>query len=120
MIERLKIKRVYESPSADDGLRVLVDRLWPRGISKRYAKVSIWAKEVAPSHELRKWFGHDEKKFGEFKARYYAELDGKKDLIKEILSQNPIVITLVYAARNSDINHAVCLKEYIDKHFLGN
>lgn len=114
----IKIKRVYEPSNRNDGVRILVDRLWPRGVSKINAEISIWPKDMAPSHELRKWFSHDEKKFNEFRIKYFMELDDKKDKIKEILSQLPDKITLVYAARDPRINHAVCLKEYLSKKFL--
>lgn len=114
----IKIKRVYEPPNHNDGIRILVDRLWPRGISKKYAKISIWPKDITPSHELRKWFSHDEKKFNKFRIKYFMELDDKKDKIKEILSPLPGKITLVYAARDPKINHAVCLKEYLSKNFV--
>jgi uncharacterized protein YeaO (DUF488 family) len=87
-------------------------------MTKNHAKISIWLKEIAPSHELRRWFNHDEKKFNEFRIKYFAELAHKKDLIKEILSQESSVVTLVYAARDAKINHAVCLKEYIKENFL--
>lgn len=118
MIKTIKIKRVYESPSPSDGIRILVDRLWPRGMTKKYAKISTWPREIAPSPELRRWFNHDEKKFDEFRIKYFAELDYKREIIKEILSQEPSVATLVYAARDTKINHAICLKEYLDKNFL--
>jgi len=114
----IKIKRVYDSPNQNDGVRILVDRLWPRGISKKNAEISIWAKDLAPSHNLRKWFDHDERKFNKFRIKYFMELDDKKDKIKEILLQLPVKVTLVYAAKNQKINHAICLKEYINKNFL--
>ena len=109
---KIAIKRIYEPPSRGDGTRILVDRLWPRGVSKEDAKIDAWAKDVAPSHELRRWFGHDEKKFNQFRARYFAELDesGAADRILSLKAQK---ITLLYAARNEKINHAVCLRDYI-------
>jgi len=81
----IKIKRAYESPSGDDGYRILVDRLWPRGISKEKAKVDFWPKELAPSTELRRWYGHDPEKWAEFKSRYFTELNGNPELINELL-----------------------------------
>ena len=81
----IKIKRIYEAPDKSDGYRILVDRLWPRGIKKEYADIDEWSKDVAPSSELREWFGHDSEKFKEFTARYSKELHSKKEVLKHIV-----------------------------------
>jgi uncharacterized protein YeaO (DUF488 family) len=83
----IKIKRIYEMPTQDDGFRILVDRLWPRGLSMDKAKVDLWLKEIAPSNDLRKWYAHDPKKWGEFKKKYFKELDLKKELVNLILKK---------------------------------
>lgn len=112
----LKIKRAYETP-AEDGYRVLVDRLWPRGIKKEAAQIDLWLKEVAPSNELRKWFNHDSSKFAEFKIRYQAELKqglGKSafEKLQEITKEYQLV-TLVYGAKDTEFNQAVVLQELL-------
>lgn len=110
----LKLKRVYEKPERSDGKRILVDRLWPRGISKEKAKLHLWLKEIAPSPELREWFGHDPKKWLEFKKRYSAELKEKKELLTEIrkLAEKGAV-TLVYGSKEERYNDAVALKSFL-------
>lgn len=107
----IKIKRIYEKPSPSDGFRVLVDRLWPRGMSKDEAKVDLWLKEIAPSDKLRKWFGHDPKKWDEFQKRYFVELEGKKELVEKIreLEREHRIVTLLYGARDEKHNNAVAL-----------
>ncbi|MEM0183994.1 MAG: DUF488 family protein, partial [Thermoproteus sp.] len=109
----IKIKRVYEEPSPDDGVRVLVDRLWPRGLSRERAKVDYWLKEVAPSDELRRWFGHDPERWEEFKERYWRELDSKREAVEELVAlvRSNAVVTLLYAARDRERNNAVALRE---------
>lgn len=98
-----------------DGYRVLVDRLWPRGISKDDADLDEWCKDLAPSDKLRKWFGHDPEKWTEFVQRYTRELDAKKDLVIEILDRSPRkTITLLYAAKDSEHNNAAVLKTFIE------
>ena len=110
------LKRIYEPPVKQDGFRVLVERLWPRGLSKEKARVDLWLKEVAPSAELRKWFGHDQSKWVEFKTRYYAELGLKEDVLKELKKRaRKETITFVFASREEDYNNAVALKEYLGK-----
>src|ERR1700744_3105394 len=97
---RLRIKRVYDAPSKDDGARVLVDRIWPRGLAKSRAAVDLWLREIAPSDALRKWFGHDPVRWDEFRARYAAELADRGDeaaQLRALLSQGPV--TLVYGAK---------------------
>jgi len=110
----IKLKRAYEPPSAGDGTRVLIDRLWPRGISKQKAKLDYWMKDMAPSTELRKWFGHDPKRWDEFRRRYITELREHPDLIAELRSlarKSPI--TLVYAAHDESHNDAVVLRDVL-------
>lgn len=110
----IKLKRVYESPSPDDGVRILVDRLWPRGLTKQRAAVDLWVKEVAPSTELRKWFAHDPAKWKQFQVRYRKELRGKKDSL-QVLKQKSKghTVTLVYGARDEGHNEAVVLKRIL-------
>ncbi|MEJ2034508.1 MAG: DUF488 family protein, partial [Deltaproteobacteria bacterium] len=84
---KIYIKRAYAAPAANDGLRVLVDRIWPRGLKKEEAKIDWWPKEIAPSTELRKWFSHDPEKWNEFENRYFKELDGRQELIGELLAK---------------------------------
>ncbi len=112
---KIFIKRVYDQPNPKDGLRILVDRLWPRGISKEEAKIDVWLKSAAPSNELRKWFQHDVKKWPEFKKRYFAELEADTEAVNELLSYvKKSEVTLLFAAKESDHNNAVALKEYIN------
>ena len=110
------IKRVYEEPSEDDGLRVLVDRLWPRGISKEEAMIDRWEKDLAPTTELRRWFGHDPAKWEEFLECYRAELEGKGEALARIQREaNDGTVTLLYAAKDEEHNNAVALKRYIEE-----
>jgi uncharacterized protein YeaO (DUF488 family) len=112
----IKIKRIYESPSAGDGFRVLVDRLWPRGLSKEKAKVDLWLREISPSNELRKWYGHDPEKWGEFKQRYYQEIGSKQEAIDLLLKKaKKGTTTLLYGSKEEKLNNAVALKEYLGK-----
>lgn len=113
----VKLKRIYEEPSKADGLRILVERLWPRGISKERAALDLWLKEVAPSADLRKWFGHDPARWQEFKKRYNAELRQNKEpvnLLKQKAKNN--TITLLYAAHDEEHNGALVLKDYLEHH----
>ncbi|MDZ7657704.1 DUF488 domain-containing protein [Fodinibius sp.] len=111
-----KTKRIYEDYSEDDGYRVLVDRLWPRGVSKEEARLDKWCEEIAPSTELRKWFDHDPNKFEEFANRYKAELTEKGDLIDHLLKNSrEQLVTLLYAAKDEDHNHALVLKEFLEE-----
>jgi uncharacterized protein YeaO (DUF488 family) len=109
----LRIKRAYERPSPDDGVRILVDRLWPRGLRKDAAALDHWCKDIAPSPELRKWFDHREDRFGEFKKRYRLELKGNPELAEFRKLTKSGKVTLLYAARDETVNHAVVLAEYI-------
>ena len=111
----LKIKRIYEDPSNDDGIRIFVDRLWARGITKEKAHLNCWLKDIAPSPDLRKWFNHEPEKFDKFKICYKEELSCKPELINEVIDLlKKCNVTLIYAAKNPEVNHAIVLKEYID------
>ena len=108
----IKIKRVYEQPDKDDGRRILVDRLWPRGLTKEKASVNLWLKDIAPSTELRKWFGHDPNKWEDFKERYLIELKENTEqirLLKQEIEKG--VVTLVYGAKDAEHNEALVLQE---------
>jgi uncharacterized protein YeaO (DUF488 family) len=107
------IKRIYEPASPSDGIRVLVDRLWPRGIRKADAHVDLWKKEVAPSAGLRLWFSHKPERFAEFRARYKAELRGNLDLGELIELGRGRLVTLLYAAHDPAVNHAVILRSVL-------
>jgi uncharacterized protein YeaO (DUF488 family) len=111
------IKRIYDLPAADDGARVLVDRVWPRGISKQAARLTAWHKEVAPSSALRKWFGHDPQRWNEFQARYRAELDANATALQPLYElQKHGRVTLLYGARDEQHNQARVLAEYLNAH----
>ena len=110
------LKRVYEPASAEDGFRILTDRLWPRGVSKDRARVDVWLKDVAPSTELRKWFAHDPAKWSEFKKRYFAELADNpavEELVKLLHEHRKA--TLLFGSRDEEHNQAVALKEYLSR-----
>lgn len=110
----LKIKRIYDVPDANDGIRIFVDRLWARGITKERAQLNYWLKDIAPSPDLRKWFHHEPEKFNEFKKCYEEELHCKTELINEVLTLlKKNNVTLIYAAKSPTINHAIVLKDYI-------
>lgn len=110
----IKVKRIYDEPSSDNGVRVLVDRLWPRGLSKESARIDLWLRDVAPSDELRKWFNHDASKWEEFKRRYFKELENNKAVNELInLLRDRRTITLLYSAK-SPYNNATALKEYLE------
>lgn len=110
-----KIKRIYEKPSADDGYRVLIDRLWPRGMSKEKAKLDRWYKEIAPSTELRKWFGHKAERWETFQNRYLRELKENRGAVEELkaLQQKHRTVTLLYAAQDSEHNQARVLLAFL-------
>jgi uncharacterized protein YeaO (DUF488 family) len=111
----IKIKRVYEDADEGDGFRVLVDRLWPRGLSKDKAKVDMWLKDIAPGDTLRKWFAHDPEKWTEFKRRYFEELKNKKELVDTVIEKSRSgTVTLLYGTKEERYNNAVALKEYIE------
>jgi uncharacterized protein YeaO (DUF488 family) len=112
----IAIKRVYEAPAGGDGYRVLIDRLWPRGLKKETLAMDVWAKELAPSTELRQWFGHDPARWDEFRQRYAAELDGSASVWQTLArrsTQEPV--TLLYGARDEEHNDAVALKALMEQ-----
>lgn len=117
MMSELRYKRIYETPVEADGFRVLVDKLWPRGMKKEKAEIDLWAKEIAPSDELRRWFSHTPERYDEFKQRYRQELSENsasqefKDLCAQELHDHNV--TLLYGAKNEKYNHAVVLKEWL-------
>ncbi|HLU09768.1 MAG TPA: DUF488 domain-containing protein [Oceanobacillus sp.] len=112
----IRLKRVYEPVEEEDGYRVLVDRLWPRGISKSDAAIDLWLKEAAPSTALRQWFNHEPEKWDEFKARYFSELDDKMPILQQLLEAAEAgIVTLIYSSRDEAHNQAVALREYLEK-----
>ncbi len=111
----VKIKRVYEPRKRTDGRRVLVDRLWPRGLKKEDLEIDEWLKDISPSNALRKWFGHDPGKWVEFKKRFFSELRKKQSTVEQIANAaRKGTITLLYGAKDERFNNAVALKEYIE------
>lgn len=110
----IQVKRVYEPPEAEDGVRFLVERLWPRGMKKERLKLDGWLKDVAPSDELRRWFGHDPARWEEFCNRYFAELDSKPEAWRPILeAARQGTVILLYSARDTEHNNAIALKHYL-------
>ncbi len=110
----IRLKRVYDKPAASDGSRVLVDRLWPRGLTKRAAAIDVWAKELAPSHELRRWFGHTAHRYEEFQRRYTSELSGSVERGRRLLDElRDSTITLLYGAKDTRQNNAVVLVDWL-------
>lgn len=113
---KLQVKRVYDPPAPSDGARILVDRLWPRGLKKQAARLDAWLKDIAPSDELRKWFGHDPARWQQFQGRYFAELDANPAACRDILERaEKETVTLLYAAHDSEYNNAVAVKLYLEK-----
>ncbi|MDZ7829942.1 MAG: DUF488 domain-containing protein [Halofilum sp. (in: g-proteobacteria)] len=116
----VRLKRIHDPAARDDGCRVLVDRVWPRGLRRADAAIDAWMREIAPSTELRKWFGHDPARWDEFRRRYHAELDARPELVAELrdrVAQG--TVTLCYAARDREHNNAVALKEYLERSHAG-
>jgi uncharacterized protein YeaO (DUF488 family) len=112
----VKTKRVYDTPDRDDGKRILIDRLWPRGIKKETAKIDEWLKDIAPSDDLRKWFAHDPAKWPEFKKRYINELKKKSELVERLKAEaKKGTVTLLFAAKDVEHDNAVVLKEVIER-----
>ena len=113
----ITIKRIYNEPEKRDGFRILIDRLWPRGMSKEKAKIDLWLKEISPSDELRKWFSHDPDKWVNFKRKYKIELKDKSELLQNIqkIEKKKKVITFLYSAKDEKYNNAVVLKEILQK-----
>jgi uncharacterized protein YeaO (DUF488 family) len=112
----IQLKRAYEPPAAVDGLRILVERLWPRGLTRQKARIDLWLKDLAPSAELRKWFGHDPARWQEFRKRYWAELKTRGDLLTLLrwrADEGPV--TFVYAAADVEHNSARALREYLER-----
>lgn len=113
------IKRVYEEPAKADGVRILVDRIWPRGVTKADARLDHWLKELAPSKELREWFGHDPAKWATFKKKYYAEIAQSKTILEAVQQIADLAkkqrVTLLFAAKDCEHNNALALKEYLEK-----
>ena len=110
----MNLKRVYEKPEMEDGMRILVDRLWPRGLTKEKARIDLWLKDIAPSTELRKWFGHDPAKWEQFKELYHRELEAnvkQVSLLKDQLKKG--TVTLLYAVKDVEHNEALVLKEWL-------
>ena len=115
-MNRPQVKRVYDPPGAADGCRVLVDRLWPRGLTKASAAIDHWLRDIAPSNELRQWYQHDAAKWDEFRRRYFAELDGQEALVnelRELCAAGPV--TLLFGSRELTLNNAVALREYLQR-----
>ena len=116
----IRVKRIYDPPDRKDGARVLVDRLWPRGVRKERAELTLWLKDIAPSDELRRWFGHDPARFAEFSRRYRVELAANSeavDRLRDLMKDGPV--TLLYAARDTEHNEARVLAEHLKAHAMG-
>ena len=112
---RLLLKRVYEPPANIDGMRILVDRLWPRGLSKAEAKIDFWAKEVAPSTELRHWYQHEPEKWPEFQRKYFTELQNNPDAVQELIAKiGNENATLLFASKETSLKNAAVLKEFLE------
>ncbi len=110
----IKVKRIYDPPSAGDGKRVLVDRLWPRGLKKEEARIDEWLKEISPSNELRKWYSHDPAKWAEFKARYRKELEPHSEVIQRLKAEGKKrTITLLFSSKELELNNAAALQEIL-------
>lgn len=115
-VVQIRLKRAYEQPEETDGLRILVDRLWPRGLSKKRLQLDGWEKNLAPSRALRVWFAHEPDRWEEFRPLYLEELDKKYDVARALLSRaGTSPVTLIYAARDERYNHALVLKEFLEK-----
>ena len=114
----IRLKRIYDPVNENDGYRILIDRLWARGVSKERAKLDLWMKEIAPSNALRKWFNHDSAKWDEFQLRYREELLEKKDLIAELkrIEKENKSVTLLYSAKDKEYNQAVALLKILEQH----
>jgi uncharacterized protein YeaO (DUF488 family) len=112
----IKVERIYNNPRGNSTFRILVDRLWPRGLSKDKVKVDLWQKDIAPSNSLRKWFSHDERKWDEFKDRYFKELEKNSEFVSTIIDRaKEEPITLLFAAKDEKFNNAMALKEYLEE-----
>jgi uncharacterized protein YeaO (DUF488 family) len=110
----INLKRAYEAAAPGDGFRILIDRLWPRGVSRQSARIDLWLKEIAPTATLRKWFGHDPARWAGFRHRYFQELDENRDAVEQLLGHaRRGTVTLVYGAKDEKHNNAAALKEYL-------
>jgi uncharacterized protein YeaO (DUF488 family) len=115
----IQVKRAYEPPAASDGYRALVDRIWPRGLSKEEARIDAWLKDLAPSDGLRRWFGHDVERWEEFQERYWQELEGQQAAVEELASlAGNGRVTLVFAAKDTEHNNAVALRNYLEQQLV--
>lgn len=112
----IKLKRIYEKPEKNDGYRILVDRMWPRGISKEKAMLDLWLKDIAPSDHLRKWFAHDVEKWPDFEKKYRAEIKENKEILNQLIEiiERRKKVTFLYAAKDQEHNQAVVLKKFLD------
>jgi uncharacterized protein YeaO (DUF488 family) len=112
----IQVKRVYEPAAPEDGIRVLVDRIWPRGVTKQKARLDMWLKEIAPSTALRKWFAHDPAKWTDFKKRYAQELDSHREILAELAAKaKRSAVTLLFSSKEERYNNAAALKEYLER-----
>lgn len=112
---QIRVKRVYENPGPGDGARILVDRVWPRGLRRSDAKIDLWLREIAPSTELRKWFSHDPSRWAEFRERYFCELNGNAEGVQKLLETvSKGRVSLLFGAKEEAMNNAVALKEYLE------
>jgi len=111
----IRVKRIYDADEEEDGFRILVDRVWPRGFKKDNWKINLWLKNIAPTSSLRKWFYHDPDKWDEFKRRYFEELKDKNELVNDVIDKCKLgTVTLIYGTKEERYNNAVALKEYVD------
>jgi uncharacterized protein YeaO (DUF488 family) len=111
----IKVKRIYDPPEAEDGFRILVDRLWPRGLSKEKARVDLWLKEISPSNELRKWYAHDPQKWTEFKKKYWGEIEGRKQEFATLRQKaKGGTVTFLFSSKEEKLNNAAALKEFLE------
>jgi uncharacterized protein YeaO (DUF488 family) len=111
----IQLKRVYETPAPSDGTRILVDRLWPRGLSKDAARVDAWVRDVAPSTELRKWYGHEPERWDAFRERYFVELDENPEAVEALRAHLTGTVTFVFSSREERYNNAAALREYVER-----
>jgi uncharacterized protein YeaO (DUF488 family) len=110
----IRIKRIYDPPGSDDGVRILVDRLWPRGLRKDKSQLDLWLKDVAPSNTLRRWFAHDPAKWQQFRRRYFEELDRNPAALEKLVAHGRRDVTLLFGAKEPHYNNAAAIKEYLD------
>ena len=112
----VQVKRVYEPPAGEDGRRILVDRLWPRGLAKAKARIDYWARDVSPSDDLRKWYRHDPEKWEAFRERYFAELDGNREGVAALVQEMGAgMVTFLFSSKEERLNNAVALRDYLQR-----